>query len=44
MIPKTVENSLLSTGKNSNANYLSIFDKDKVNIYYSNAKVISVSK
>ena len=44
MAPKIFKNSLLSTGKFSDAKYGSIFNKDKVNIYDINNTVIKVSK
>ena len=38
-----IHNSLLSTGKFADANFISIFDKDEVNIYDANDTVITVS-
>ncbi len=39
-----LENSLLSTGKFANANYISIFDKEEVNIYGANDTIITVTR
>ena len=43
MVPG-IQNSLLSTGKFADANYISIFDKDEVDIYNANNTVITVSR
>ena len=43
MVPG-IHNSLLSTGKFADANYISIFDKDEVNIYDATNTVITVSR
>ena len=42
-VPNIVENSLLSIGKSSYANYVSIFNEDKVNMYDGKDTVITVS-
>ena len=44
MVPKIIENSLLRIGKFSDAEYVSMFNKDKVNIYDRNCTVITVLK
>ena len=44
MVPKIAKNPLLGIGKFSNAKYVSILNKDKVNIYDSKKTVITVSK
>jgi hypothetical protein len=36
--------SLLSTPKFVNANYIAIFDKDEVNIYDANKTIITISR
>ena len=43
MVPG-IHNSLISTDKFTDANYISIFDKDEVNIYDANHTVITVSR
>ena len=42
--PGIHENSLLSTGKFADANYISIFDKEEVNIYDANDTIITVMR
>ena len=42
--PGVSQHSLLSTSKFADANYITIFDKDTVNIYDANDTVISVTK
>ena len=42
--PGIHENSLLSTGKFADANYISIFDKEEVNIYDANDTIITVTR
>jgi hypothetical protein len=42
--PGVSQNSLLSTVKFADANYITIFDKDKVNIYNANDTTITVTK
>jgi hypothetical protein len=42
--PGVSQNSLLSTVKFADANYITIFDKDKVNIYGANNSIITVTK
>jgi hypothetical protein len=42
--PGIHENSLLSTGKFADANYISIFDKEEVNIYDANDTIIMVTR
>ena len=42
--PGVSQNSLLSTVKYADANYITVFDKDKVNIYDANDTVVTVSK
>ncbi len=42
--PGISQNSLLSTVKFADANYITIFDKDTVNIYNANDTIITVSK
>ena len=44
MVPKIVNNSLLSIGKISDLKCVSIFDEDEVKIYDRNYKLITVSK
>ena len=41
-VPNIVENSLLSIGKSSYANYVSIFNEDKVNMYDGKDTLITV--
>ena len=43
-VTKIIKNSLLSTGKFCDAKYVSIFDKDKVNIYGISDTLITVHK
>ena len=42
--PGITSNSLLSTGKCANANYITVFDKQQVNVYDVNDVTISVSR
>ena len=42
--PGVSQNSLLSTGKYANANYITVFDNDEVNIYDANDTLVTVSK
>jgi hypothetical protein len=42
--PGASQNSLLSTVKFADANYITVFDKDTVNIYNANDTVITVTK
>jgi hypothetical protein len=42
--PGITRNSLLSTGKYAEADYITIFDKEQVNVYDVNDVVISVSR
>ena len=42
--PGVSQNSLLSTVKYADANYITVFDKDEVNIYDANDTVVTVSK
>ncbi len=42
--PGISQNSLLSTVKFADANYITVFDKDAVNIYNANNTVITVTK
>ena len=42
--PGITENSLLSTSKFAAANYITIFDKEEVNIYDANDTIITVSR
>ncbi len=44
IIPGISQNSLLSTVKFADANYITIFDKDKVDIYDTNDTIIDVTK
>ncbi len=41
--PGVSQNSLLSTVKFADANYITIFDKDTVNIYNANDKIITIT-
>jgi hypothetical protein len=42
--PSVSQNSLLSTVKFADANYITVFDKNKVNIYNANNTVVTVTK
>ncbi len=42
--PGVSQQSLLSTGKYADANYITVFDKDTVNIYDANDTIITVTK
>jgi hypothetical protein len=42
--PGVSQNSLLSTVKFADANYITIFDKDTVNIYNANNTIITITK
>ncbi len=42
--PSITENSLLSTSKFATANYITIFEKEEVNIYDANDTIITVSQ
>ncbi len=42
--PGITKNSLLSTGKFAAANYITIFDKEEVNIYDANNTIITVTR
>ena len=42
--PGVSQNSLLSTGKYANANYITVFDNNEVNIYDANDTLVTVSK
>jgi hypothetical protein len=42
--PGISQHSLLSTGKYADANYITVFDKDTVNIYDANDTIITVTK
>ncbi len=42
--PGITENSLLSTSKFAAANYITIFDKEEVNIYDANNTIIAVTR
>ncbi len=42
--PSITENSLLSTSKFAVANYITIFDKEEVNIYDANDTIIAVTR
>ena len=44
IVPGTERDSLLSIPKFADANYVAIFDKDKVNIYDTNKTTIVVSR
>ena len=44
MVPKIVDNSLLSTFKFDNVNYVSIFNKYEVNLHNINGTVIKTPK
>jgi hypothetical protein len=44
IIPGITENSLLSTSKFAAANYITIFDKEEVNIYDANNTIIAVTR
>ena len=42
--PGVSQHSLLSTGKYADANYITVFDKDTVNVYDANNTIITVTK
>ncbi len=42
--PGVSQYSLLSTGKYADANYITVFDKDTINVYNANDTVITVTK
>jgi hypothetical protein len=42
--PGVSQNSLLSTGKFTDANYITVFDKEMVNIYDANVTIFTVSR
>jgi hypothetical protein len=42
--PGVSQHSLLSTGKYADANYITVFDKDTVNVYDANDIIITVTK
>ncbi len=42
--PSVTKNSLLSTSKFANANYITIFDKEAVNIYDANETTITITR
>jgi hypothetical protein len=42
--PGITENSLLSTSKFAAANYITIFDKEEVNVYDANNMIIAVTR
>jgi hypothetical protein len=42
--PGVSQHSLLSTGKYTDANYITVFDKDPVNVYNANDTIITVTK
>jgi hypothetical protein len=42
--PGVSQHSLLSTGKFADANYITVFDKDTVNVYDANDTIITVTK
>ena len=42
IVPKVTTNTLISTGKFADANYITIFDKDEVNVYDANDTKITV--
>ena len=44
IVPEVTTNILISTGKFADANYITIFDKDEVNVYDANNTKISVSR
>jgi len=44
LTPGVSQHSLLSTGKYADANYITVFDKDTVNIYDANDTTITVTK
>jgi hypothetical protein len=44
IMPGITENSLLSTSKFATANYITIFDKEEVNIYDANNTIITVTR
>jgi hypothetical protein len=44
IMPQIERDSLLSIPKFVNANYIAIFDKDKVNIYDANKTIITITR
>jgi len=42
--PGVSQHSLLSTGKYADANYITVFNKDTVNVYDANDTIITVTK
>ena len=42
--PRVSQHSLLSTGKYADANYITVFDKDTVNVYDTNDTIITVTR
>ena len=42
--PGISQHSLLSTGKYADANYITVFDKDTINVYDSNNTIITVTR
>jgi hypothetical protein len=43
-MPGITKNSLLSTGQFAAANYITIFNKEEVNIYDANDTIIAVTR
>jgi hypothetical protein len=41
--PGVSQHSLLSTGKFSDANYITVFDKEMVNVYNANDTIFTIS-
>ena len=41
--PGISQNSLMSTAKYANANYITVFEKDRVNVYDAHNTMITVS-
>jgi len=44
MVPGIKNNTLISTSKFADANYISIFDQEEVNVYDANTTKITVSR
>ena len=44
MVPELAENTLISTGKFADANYISVYDKKEVNVYDGNTVKIVISE
>ena len=42
--PGVSQHSLLSTGEYADANYITVFDKDTVNVYDANDTIITVTR